>query len=491
MRWKRMRIPDFLGFCLLLVFVFSLAGCGGGDNVEFVLPEIPEPTPFPFEGDGRYVSEEHRLEFPTFTPVPTSTPRPTRAPLSRRVATVVPTPTPGVSSALAALVGLPGDEVLSCVDHYRRMVISYDGRVPFGPEVVGELSEDMKSARPDCVAQGWSPEFGLESVCTLTTIAGVRVREVFFRWEGSREPRPIARSTMRDDRGNIMVHFQKMPFHDGRGCWYYDSPALSWAWLVGGEDGPRSGLDRSRFPGCEKYVRDLVDSLPDGEISGGEPLALEVARAIDRVKFEFPSDCGKLWNIYPQRDERADCEVSAPTGADDEGLLIINWHHEYPASDGSICWVRSGAGGDWRILHPVVEAKEVVEPEETVVPDTDLVRAPDNPEVVVSASVDASQEVSVGGSEVADPSLTPEAVVPEVGASPTPEVEEPAASPTQAPEVEEPTLSPTLIPGNGNSGDPSDGGTPETSVPVDGSLVASGRVGSGRSPLDVILGGAR
>ena len=301
------------------------------------------------------------------------------------------------------------------MDHYRRMLIGYEGRIKFGPEVVGELSEDMKEVRPDCVIEGWAPEFGLEPVCTNTRIGRMRVKDVFFRWEGRKEKRPIARATMRDDRGNIMVHFHRMPFSDGRGCWYYDSSTLSWAWLFGGESGLRSGIDRPQFPVCEKHLRNLLDEASLENFS-----ALDVARLLDRVKLDAPSECGDLWNIYPQRETRDDCEVSGSTGSVYDGAgvisLLVNWHLEHPASDGSVCWVRRVAGGEWELLH-AVQVEEVVEDEspEADIPEVDLARAPDNIE-----AVESSEDVSLPTPEapVSDVSGTPEAPAPDVSETP-------------------------------------------------------------------------
>ena len=424
MRWKRMRISSFWALGLLLLFVFLLVGCGGGEDEDFSLPLLPEPTPFPFEGDGLYVGSEHRLVFPTSTLVPTSTPRPARVALSRKISTLAPTSTPAPSLAFAPLVDLPDGEVLSCVDHYRWMLIGYDGRIKFGPEVVDELSENMKEVRPDCVIEGWAPEFGLEAVCTSTRIAQTRVRDAFFRWEGNKEKRAIARATMRDDRGNIMVHFQRMPFHDGGGCWYYDSPNLSWAWLVFVESRLRSGIDRPQFPTCEKHLRNLLDEASLENFS-----ALDVARLLDRVKLDAPSECGDLWDIYPQREARDDCEVSGSTGSVYDGSsvisLLINWHLEHPASDGSICWVRRVAGGEWELLH-TVQVEEVVEDEspEADIPEVDLARAPDNLE-----AVEPSEDVSLPTPEApaSDVSGTPEALVSDVSETseaPAPDVSE-------------------------------------------------------------------
>ena len=407
MRWTRMRIPSFLVFVFFLVLVFSLVSCGGGEEADFALSVFPEPTPFPFDGDGLYVGSEHRLVFPTFTPVPTSTPRPTRVALSRKIGVLALTPAPTLALALAVLVDPPDGGVVSCVDHYRRMLIDYEGRIKFGPEVVGELSEDMKEVRPDCVIEGWAPEFGLETVCRGTRIGQVRVIDVFFRWVGNRESRPIARSTMRDDRGNILVHFQRMPFYEGRGCWYYDSGSLSWAWLLVGESSPRVGIDRPQFPGCEKHLRNLVD-----ESSVENPSALDIARLIDRVKLDAPSECGDLWSIYPQRGARDDCEVSAPTGLWDDGSgdmsVVINWHLDYPASDGSVCWIRPVVGGEWHLLHPV-QAEGVLEngTREVATPEVDLVRARDNP-----GTVEPPEDGSLTMAESPHGSPTPDVIEP-------------------------------------------------------------------------------
>ena len=306
------------------------------------------------------------------------------------------------------------------MDHYRRMLIGYEGRIKFGPEVVDELSENMKEVRLDCVIEGWAPEFGLEAVCTSTRIGRMRVKDVFFRWEGKKEKRPIARATMRDDRGNIMVHFQRMPFYDGKGCWYYSSSTLSWAWLVGGESRLRSGIDRPQFPVCEKHLRNLLD-----EVSLENFSALDVARLLDRVKLDAPSECGDLWNIYPQRETRDDCEVSGSTGSVYDGVQvlyrcwltgILSIPRRMARFAGSVvllvengsCFMRCRLR---RWLRMNLRRSDILE--------VDLARAPDNLE-----AVESSEDVSLPTPEAPAPDVseTPEAPVSDVSETPTSDV---------------------------------------------------------------------
>ena len=73
---------------------------------------------------------------------------------------------------------------LSCRDHYRRMLIGYDERVPFGPEAAWRLSGEFREARPDCAARGWAPEFGLERACFSTRVGGLYLSYDFLRRGG-------------------------------------------------------------------------------------------------------------------------------------------------------------------------------------------------------------------------------------------------------------------------------------------------------------------
>ena len=389
---------------ILGLWVLALMGLGFGCGSDPELPELPEfstPTPVFLEGDGFYVGAEDRLVIPTMTPAPSPTPRVLAVVLSDVDRRGAPTPTP-LPAALAALFDVPEEGILSCMDQYRRMLIDYRGRVPFGPEVAEQLSDGMLSVRKDCGEEGWAPEFGLEIVCVGLRVSGLRISDGFVVWEGAKEKYPRVLSTRRDGNGNLLVHFKRLPFQESRGCWYYDTVRLSWAWVVSKDSGAEGGVDRPEFPVCEGYLRNLVDDV------GGEGVrALEVARLVDRVRADLPSECEtKLWDIYPRLSWNPGCEVQGDTGLLPDGSLLLNWHPEHLASDGAVCWLRNGESGEWRPFYEVVVETQVVEEVVEVVEEVgDQVGSSENPNVIRMVQEDeglVEEELGEGEDELSE-----------------------------------------------------------------------------------------
>ena len=348
--WRSRAVPAAL-LGLLAGLVLLVSSCGGRDEpapVDFPAP----PAPVPFDASVfRYVSGGDRLVFPTGAPAPAPTLRPT---LDLRPAarppTPAPSPTPGfVREPVSFWAGRDVDPVaLSCRDRYREMLIAHDGRVPFGPEVAQRLSEELVSNRPDCLEEGWSPEFGLERVCVRNTVGGVRIRPGLIYssgvWSGAQ-----AVGTGRDRGGNILVHFRKLPLRDTRGCWYYLAGGRSWSWFAAGSGG---GVDPSVFPECDALLR---ARLLDGLFPGLG--ALDVAREMDEVRALRGEGCPMgLWDLYPSSSGYDFCGVNAPTGLAPDGSLVLNWQPDHPASGGALCWVWRPGGEGWREYYPHEEA---------------------------------------------------------------------------------------------------------------------------------------
>ena len=243
----------------------------------------------------------------------------------------------GYSRSEGVWVGSGVGGLVSCVDQFRRMVVSYEGREPFGPEVAGGLSDELLMMRPDCAEQKWSPEFGLEPVCVQDKVAGKRLPGGLLRREGELG-HASALSTRKDGVGNVVLHFDRVPFEDTRGCWVFTKFDARWAWAVSGVG---SGIDGPRFPWCEQALREKVVGLGDGAGS------LDVARGIEEVRSELGGRCHReAWDLFPQDGGHAQCggEVTGWTGKD---LLVVNWQIEHPASGGVVCWVYVPGTGEW------------------------------------------------------------------------------------------------------------------------------------------------
>ena len=142
--------------------------------------------------------------FPRLRPRPTPAPRPAVLDLRSFEPGPAPAPSPAPEFArepLSFWAGRGIDPVsLSCRDRYREMLIAHGGRTPFGPEVAQSLSEELLSNRPECLEEGWSPEFGLERVCVRDTVGGVRIRPGLIHSAGVWSPAQAV-GTGRDGAG--------------------------------------------------------------------------------------------------------------------------------------------------------------------------------------------------------------------------------------------------------------------------------------------------
>ena len=330
---------------LLLAWVpaLLLVACAGAGGPVSPSPVALQPTPAPdvhpfVPGVHRYVGEGDRLEIPTPTPVPTLTPLPVRDGGGKRVSAEM------EQEAAASAVPLEtSEEPRSCIDHYRAMLIEYRGRVPFSSQVALQLSRELGELRPDCPAQGWAPRFEPGLVCVTGSVSEVPISpRLTQRRHSLSTPQPLP--TARDDRGNILVHFARLPLRDEAGCWYYRASRDAWAWLVSGVD---SGVDRPRFPACDGLSRSLLAALT------GEFGPLQIARALDKVRLQLPSECGSpLWDIFPASGSHEDCGVPGGTGRSPDGFLVVTWHEEHLPADGAVCWVLFPGGSEWRPYYP-------------------------------------------------------------------------------------------------------------------------------------------
>ena len=317
-------------FLLAAVLCLVLAGCAS---------DVPEATPFPVLasvpgvqwGDVPVPPRVIPLELPTFTPVPTASP--TLAP-----STFVPTPTAlsMVSDVSLLPSRLTRELRFSCRDDFRERLRAYSPGLPLGAEVAFSLSSDMVGDRPECGDLGWSPEFTLGiSHCMGGRIGDVRFSLDLVELHGSLDVRR-AGPTGRDAVGNILVHFERMPEASSSGCWYYSVERNSWSWMTPGD----YGEDRYLFTECNEELRRGVLELDLVE-------ARYVARLIDDIRRIFSNPCGLgQWDLFPRNEGYDFCGGHA-SGRQEDGLLVVNWHEDYPAMDGSLCWVWYSSDGVW------------------------------------------------------------------------------------------------------------------------------------------------
>lgn len=244
----------------------------------------------------------------------------------------------------------------SCVDDFRARLINYRGPEFFGAEVARRLSEEMVESRPDCVEEGWSPEFSILAVCKRVRVTGERdssVPNVFtVKNLGERRLGPSMRELA---YGRILLHFSRMPFRDEGGCWYYRADHRRWYWNVRGSglrpDGSGGGVvqdvewgrDEPVFEQCDALLGILVPKLIG---AGAELDSLLVADAIDRVRLQVPEHCSAvgpyghyLWSTYPSDLPQQECPVQQGTGGLGDDRYVIHFADGHFDAQGRPCWV--------------------------------------------------------------------------------------------------------------------------------------------------------
>lgn len=150
--------------------------------------------------------------------------------------------------------------------------------------------------------------------------------------------------TGRDEKGNILVHFARLPDADAAGCWYYNAARQAWAWAA---PGIGSGIDRPRFPACAGRLRSRLAAA--AELGFGP---VEVSRAVDAVRLRAPEQCGSpLWNPFPRAAPGAECGVEEPTGLTGAGRLVVHWHPDYLPADDSVCWILTLETAEWEFFY--------------------------------------------------------------------------------------------------------------------------------------------
>ena len=158
----------------LAFLLFTLAACGGGETLEPVeptegagarppplrlLPSAPLRRPGP---PVRPALPPPRLRPRAVggSPPPTSSPASTGAATPASTSAAPLATAPDEPTAVPAMVVPPGLlNARPCEEVFREMLAGYDGVERFDAELVTALSNGFVELRPDCLAQGWAPEF--------------------------------------------------------------------------------------------------------------------------------------------------------------------------------------------------------------------------------------------------------------------------------------------------------------------------------------------
>ena len=421
-----LRAPTLVaGF--FLVLMLALAACGGGDAPEPVeSTEAPASTAQPASTRADAGSTAS-----TPSSASTSAPRSTESPASTGVAPSAPTSpaplatAPAEPTAVPAMVLPPG--LLNgrpCEEEFREMLAGYDGVEKFDAALVTSLSSEFVELRPDCLAQGWNPEFPDEpEVCERSNdLPGA----IYFKYNPRSSDRFVAPTQWIVDTTSVTgagdvtvirinVHLSQVPLSNDLpksmnympgelvgGCWAYKGSIYpdghsSGRWYrsffkyrLRGESVIRSRVSHSNGrvgvssptsqPECDAMLQDLLTEELD---AGAVPDAASMAALIARVRSEAGGACAAvrgesmLWQPLPLDGSSLACPVGASPGLQPNGSFVLNWgDRHYDLYGHSACWLRSPEGewgaylvsedGPERPEAPVVEAQAPLDPDREV-----------------------------------------------------------------------------------------------------------------------------
>lgn len=270
------------------------------------------------------------------------------------------------------------------------MLVLYDGPEEFGPEVVRRLSDEFVGLRPDCLAEGWDPEFPTDpEVCVLT---GPQGSFTFKKDPRSRleymSPTMRRESEQRTGEGivttvTLQVHFTRVPLLSTvppemtpvvagevvGGCWTYSGPPEGGGrWMqtlikyrgevhpdVGVMDRDWTGASwnknlRNAYPECDSLLQTVISTQLD---AGEVPDASAVMDLVEEVRMQAGGGCDRdspwswMYVSTPMDGGSGGCPGTPLTGLQESGSYVLNWgEHHFDGYGNSACWIRSSEG-DW------------------------------------------------------------------------------------------------------------------------------------------------
>ena len=263
------------------------------------------------------------MDFPGPTPAPTRTPRPTLdVDQIIAVATVRAMP----PTLVAANIQFHSE---SCVEHYQALLVDHPGDSLYPEDALG-IAESLLKTRAECANDGFHPEIDLEIACKGYLVGGVPLPPTLT--VGSQIAGNLrAGGTARDSRGNMLVHFRRLPDQAAPGCWYYSANSRTWSWTAVNVG---AGLYRPDHSRCDAKLRGLLVS----SASNLERVA-QIADLVELVRTEDEL-CGvQGWYPYPAVASVSECGESSSTGWRDEGVLVLNWQENHRPYDQRACWL--------------------------------------------------------------------------------------------------------------------------------------------------------
>lgn len=397
----------FLAVTLILVAFLSLAACGGegDDAAPAQAPTDVLATPVPPATDPPAPT--------TVAPVATVPPAATVSPSSEGAMPEAPTESPVAAPTVVAEVP-PTQEApagfflpravrnlgKSCSDVFRQMLLDYDGAEQFGAEVAKRLSDEFVLLRPDCLDQGWAPEFSVDGqVCVDASDLPLGWRYKPSQRHSTEYLHPTSRLDNDSNfRGTpyvstrMNVHFFRVPLYSAApermlpvnsgevvgGCWHYRGPSHGGGqWFQslikyrggsipeGGRLSKRNrvgGMVRAEFlgmafPECDHLLQTVISAQLDSGILLDSP---GVGDAVDEARLLAEGVCdeeilvNRGWIPAPVEGPVGGCPGGPATGIQSNGSFVVNWgENHYDGYGASACWVRSPDGEWGGYLRPV------------------------------------------------------------------------------------------------------------------------------------------
>jgi hypothetical protein len=408
-----MRYTRFFLMALAFLAITALAACGGSDDPggsgsgwtstsppSQVTPASPTTVSGSQASSTRTSSTPSQASTSASTPsqASTSTPGSTPTGASTSESTVAaPGPTsplePTASPARVVAPGLVNSR--SCEEEFREMLANYDGPERFDVKLINSLSDEFVGLRPDCLAQGWDPEFVQETqVCYDWEDNPNSIMEKGNRYDYiSPTQWVVSKGRIGDLEGRTTIHINvhlyrfpltseipsRMNYSPGElvgGCWSYkgwrgpDGQSYGW-WgrsffkyvltssgkaarnRVFSSGGKSSVVERSitsSYPGCDT----LLQAALSEELDDGRAVNLAgVDELIEQVRVTAGVACAAEWATFltwqpsPVDGPSAACPFGSSTGLQADGFFVVNWPDgHFDLYGDSACWVRSPEG-EW------------------------------------------------------------------------------------------------------------------------------------------------
>ena len=316
---------------LLLGTLVAVAGCGKGADADAtvrIMPLTLRVTPV-------YTAPATATPYPTFTPVPAAVDG-------------------GV--APAAVVGAPRlsaePERLSCTGTLRSELLEHDRDVYF--EDVQQLVAGLRQSRVDCSGDEWPVDVSVMPVCRAGNSVGSAEVSRSLWVEKSRRGKPLLGPTGGDARGNLLVHFSRLPGADEGvgGCWYYRETTGEWhVGEVAVVEPEPTAVARGTALNCDSELRHaLTMQRREADAVEIQALVLEVKNGVEGCQ---GAGWGPLVAAVGNGPAAAGCGTTVRAGGaeasriESDGRVRLYWQLRGRPADGASCWAYDPAALGW------------------------------------------------------------------------------------------------------------------------------------------------